>query len=128
MCFDVELRALAARLDAPLAEAWSSLKTAAAALTAARRKTGKDFARAVQAHMKALCLPEARIGVEVEPLPLGDDPLAITPPEDGADTIRKWEVTGPTGPVRELLRILAMASGRHPILENGAASGVGSAR
>jgi hypothetical protein len=39
-------------------------------------------------------------------------------PGDGADTIRKWEVTGPSGPAGELLRILAMASDRHPILEN----------
>ncbi len=39
-------------------------------------------------------------------------------PGDGADTIRKWEVTGPSGPATELLRILAMASDRHPILEN----------
>jgi hypothetical protein len=36
----------------------------------------------------------------------------------GADTIRKWEVTGPSGPAGELLRILAMASDRHPILDN----------
>ena len=39
-------------------------------------------------------------------------------PGNGADTIRKWEVTGPSGPAAELLRILAMASDRHPILEN----------
>jgi hypothetical protein len=39
-------------------------------------------------------------------------------PGDGADTIRKWEVTGPSGPATELLRVLAMASDRHPILEN----------
>ena len=38
-------------------------------------------------------------------------------PREGADTIRKWEVTGPTGPVAELLRILAMASDRYPILD-----------
>ncbi len=37
---------------------------------------------------------------------------------DGADTIRRWEVRGPSGPAGELLRILAMASDRHPILEN----------
>ncbi len=37
---------------------------------------------------------------------------------DGADTIRRWEVTGPSGTAAELLRILAMASDRHPILEN----------
>jgi hypothetical protein len=39
-------------------------------------------------------------------------------PGDGADTIRRWEVKGPSGPAGELLRILAMASDRHPILEN----------
>jgi hypothetical protein len=38
--------------------------------------------------------------------------------EGGADTIRRWEVAGPSGPAGELLRILAMASDRHPILEN----------
>ena len=44
--------------------------------------------------------------------------LCGLPATDGADTIRKWEVTGPTGPVAELLRILAMASDHYPILEN----------
>jgi hypothetical protein len=37
---------------------------------------------------------------------------------NGADTIRKWEVTGPTGSAAELLSILAMASDRYPILDN----------
>ena len=36
----------------------------------------------------------------------------------GADTVRRWEVSGPSGPAGELLRIPAMASDRHPILEN----------
>jgi hypothetical protein len=36
----------------------------------------------------------------------------------GADTVRRWEVSGPTGPAGELLRILAMASDRYPILDN----------
>jgi hypothetical protein len=39
-------------------------------------------------------------------------------PDGGADTIRRWQVSGPSGPARELLRILAMASDRYPILEN----------
>lgn len=43
--------------------------------------------------------------------------LCGLPSGDGADTIRKWEVTGPSGPVAELLRILAMASDHYPILE-----------
>ena len=39
-------------------------------------------------------------------------------PGGGADTIRRWEVSGPSGPAAKLLRILAMASDRYPILEN----------
>ena len=43
--------------------------------------------------------------------------LCSLPPATGADTIRRWEVTGPSGPIAERLRILAMASERYPILE-----------
>jgi hypothetical protein len=43
---------------------------------------------------------------------------SLEPAIEGADTIRRWEVRGPSGPVAELLGILAMASDRHPILEN----------
>jgi hypothetical protein len=44
--------------------------------------------------------------------------LCSLSPGSGPDTIRRWEVTGPSGPASELLRILAMASERYPILEN----------
>jgi len=43
--------------------------------------------------------------------------LCSLPPASGADTILRWEVTGPSGPIAERLRILAMASERYPILE-----------
>nr|WP_249127690.1 hypothetical protein [Bradyrhizobium lablabi] len=43
--------------------------------------------------------------------------LCGLPPADGVDIVRRWEVTGPIGPVAERLRILAMASDRYPILE-----------
>ena len=53
-----------------------------------------------------------------QPLTVADmAKLCGLPHADGADTIRKWEVSGPSGPVSELLRILAMASDRYPILE-----------
>ena len=39
-------------------------------------------------------------------------------PDKGRDTIRRWEITGPSGRAAELLRILAMASDRYPILDN----------
>lgn len=43
--------------------------------------------------------------------------LCGLPPASGADTVRRWEVSGPSGPVAERLRVLAMASERYPILE-----------
>ena len=43
--------------------------------------------------------------------------LCGLPRAGGADTILRWEVKGPIGPVAERLRILAMASDRYPILE-----------
>jgi len=52
------------------------------------------------------------------PLSVADMARLCGLPAGSADTIRRWEVTGPTGPAAELLRILAMASDRHPILEN----------
>jgi len=36
---------------------------------------------------------------------------------NAANTYRKWEVRGPSGPAVEFLRVLAMASERYPILE-----------
>ena len=44
--------------------------------------------------------------------------LCGLPGSDGPDTIRRWEVTSPGGTATELLRILAMASDRYPILDN----------
>jgi hypothetical protein len=44
--------------------------------------------------------------------------LCGLPPDTGANTIRRWEVSGPSKPVSEQLRVLAMASDRHPILQN----------
>ena len=53
-----------------------------------------------------------------QPLTVADmAKLCGLPDDNGANTIRKWEVTGPAGPVAELLRILAMASDHYPILE-----------
>ena len=43
--------------------------------------------------------------------------LCGLPAAGGADTVRRWEVKGPSGPVAERMRILAMASHRYPILE-----------
>jgi hypothetical protein len=39
-------------------------------------------------------------------------------PDTGANMIRRWEVTGPPKQVAEQLRVLAMGSDRHPILDS----------
>jgi hypothetical protein len=44
--------------------------------------------------------------------------LCGLPQSGGADTIRRWEVSGPAPPATKVLRVLAMASERYPILEN----------
>lgn len=44
--------------------------------------------------------------------------LCGLPAKGGADTIRRWEVRGPIASVTKVLRVLAMASERYPILEN----------
>ncbi|MET4798600.1 hypothetical protein ABIA96_001159 [Bradyrhizobium sp. LB11.1] len=43
--------------------------------------------------------------------------LCALPENGGADTIRRWEVSGPTLAATKVLRVLAMASERYPILE-----------
>ena len=39
-------------------------------------------------------------------------------PASGAETIRRWEVSGPSDAVAKQLGILAMASDKHPVLES----------
>ena len=39
-------------------------------------------------------------------------------PVNGTETIRRWEVSGPGDAAAKQLRILAMASDKHPILES----------
>jgi DNA repair protein RecN (Recombination protein N) len=94
-----------AALDGPLAEAWDALKTAARALTEARRKTGKGFARAVQAQFKTLGLGDARLTVEIQTEPLGDDPAASPPGDEGADRVEIVFAPNPGEPPRPLRRI-----------------------
>jgi len=44
--------------------------------------------------------------------------LCGLPEKGGGDTIRRWEVSGPMPEATKLLRVLAMASERYPILEH----------
>ncbi len=76
-----------ALLDGPLTEAWTCLKIAAAELGKARRQAAKSFAKAVQSRLKALCLGEARLSVDVAWDDLPDDPPESCPPCHGVDRV-----------------------------------------
>ncbi len=78
---------------------------AAAALSTARRKACKAFAKAVQAQLKDLNLGEARLAVEVETSPPGDDPTAAPPPDAGADRIEIVFAPNPGEAPRPLRKI-----------------------
>lgn len=92
-------------LDAPLARCWEELREAATALTEARRKACRAFARAVQGQLKGLCLGQARLTVEVAADPLGDDPTAGSPGESGADHVEIVFTPNPGEPARPLRKI-----------------------
>ena len=94
------------QLDAPLAEAWTNLKRAAAALSEGRRKTAGDFAKAIQTRLKPLGMERARLTVEIETRDPGDDPTTATPPESGFDRIEMVFLANP-GEVPQPLRKIA---------------------
>jgi DNA repair protein RecN (Recombination protein N) len=98
---DTELRGL----DAPLAEAWKTVKSSAEALSAARRKTAKEFARSIQSRLKPLGLEASRLTVEVETRELGDDPTGPSLPESGADRVEMLFLANPGEVPRPLRKI-----------------------
>ncbi|HEY8545819.1 MAG TPA: DNA repair protein RecN [Acidimicrobiales bacterium] len=70
----------AAQLDEAQAEAARAVEEAAAQVLAARRAAAPDLARAVEAHLHDLAMPNARLEVTVG----GDEPLA---PDDPGDDV-----------------------------------------
>ena len=92
-------------LDAPLADAWARIAAAASALSLARRKAAKAFARAVQSRLKSLGLGDARLSIEVETAALGDDSQAGPAPEAGLDRVELAFAPNPGEEPRPLRKI-----------------------
>lgn len=92
-------------LDEPLNHAWEALKAAGSALSSARRKTCKAFAKAIQERLKTLGLGGAKLSVEVEYEDPGDDPTAAPPPESGFDRVELVFSANPGEPARPLRKI-----------------------
>jgi len=74
-------------LDEPIQLAWLEVARTGEVLTLARRKGSEGFVRAVQGHLKALGLGEARLSVNLATTPTGDDPFAAKGPESGFDRV-----------------------------------------
>jgi DNA repair protein RecN (Recombination protein N) len=89
----------------PLSAAFAAMHDAAERLSAARRKTAADFARAMQVRLAPLGLAQARLSVEVETRDLGDDPTATAPPESGADRVEMLFLANPGEVPRPLRKI-----------------------
>jgi DNA repair protein RecN (Recombination protein N) len=92
-------------LDAPLAAAWEALGAAADQLTGARQKACKAFGKAIQARLKPLGLDGAKLGVEIQTTPLGDDSTAAPPGESGADRIELVFTANPGEAPRPLRKV-----------------------
>jgi len=93
-------------LDAPLADAWAEVKRTAGALSDGRRRTARDFGKAIQSRLKPLGMERARLSVEIETRDLGDDPIAATAPESGVDRVEMVFLANP-GEVPQPLRKIA---------------------
>ena len=92
-------------LESPLEDAWAELRRSASALSSARKKSCKAFAKAVQAQLKGLGLDQARLTVEVESDDLGDDPSAAPAPEPGVDRVEVVFAPNPGEAPRPLRKI-----------------------
>jgi DNA repair protein RecN (Recombination protein N) len=87
--------ARAAALDQARRDAEAEAGTAAAALTAARRKAAKPLAAAVTEQLRGLALPKARFEVAVEP---------GAPSDDGTDEVTFLLAPNPGEPSRALAK------------------------
>ncbi len=94
-----------ASFDIPLAEAWTPLRESAEALSKARRKTAKSFAKAVRSRLRPLGLEGADLGVEITSMAMGADPTAETPPQAGTDRVELVFAANRGEPARPLRKV-----------------------
>jgi DNA repair protein RecN (Recombination protein N) len=92
-------------LDKPLAKSWAAVKAAAGQLSSARQKTCATFSRALQRRLKPLGLAGARLLVEINADPLGNDPTASAPAEGSVDHVEMLFSANPGEATRPLRKI-----------------------
>ncbi len=95
-------------LDGPITSAWAEIRRSGSALSQARKKASQAFAKAVRSQMKGLGLDQARLSMEVDSDPFGDDPFADAAPEHGVDRV---EITFSPNPGEDPRPLRKIASG-----------------
>jgi DNA repair protein RecN (Recombination protein N) len=92
-------------IEAESKSAFAALKEAAAALSKARAKVAKKLAADAEVHLKDLNMEKARLDAVLEPVPLGDDPMAGDLPAAGADHLEFLLTANPGEPARPLRKV-----------------------
>ncbi|MDH3681002.1 MAG: DNA repair protein RecN [Acidimicrobiia bacterium] len=107
--------AVAAELDAKRARAAEALANVQAKVARARRAAAPDLAAAIEAHLPALAMPNARVGVDVEGIDGGDVSfrLAANP---GSDLQALAKVASGGELARAMLALRSVLSEAPPVL------------
>ncbi len=84
---------------------YAQLKQAAADLSKQRRKAAGKLAQQTQQELLDLGMPDARLEAVLEPIPLGEDPVAGEIPAWGADQLELTLAANPGEPARPLRKV-----------------------
>jgi DNA repair protein RecN (Recombination protein N) len=94
-----------ASLSAELSETFGHLRIAAAELSKGRQRVAKKLIGETQKQLAELGMPEAKLDAVLEPIPLGDDPVAAEVPLMGADTLELTLAANKGEPARPLRKV-----------------------
>jgi DNA repair protein RecN (Recombination protein N) len=92
-------------VEEELSAAFGELREAAGQLSKQRAKVAKKLAAETQKHLGNLGMPQAKLDVSLEPVPLGDDPVASEVPAGGAEQLELMLAANPGEPARPLRKV-----------------------
>jgi DNA repair protein RecN (Recombination protein N) len=92
-------------LEKDLREAWEELRGLGDELSKQRQKVARRFVSEVAKQLTELGMPEARLDAELQPLPLGADPLAADVPGEGLEQLELLLAANRGEPARPLRKV-----------------------
>jgi DNA repair protein RecN (Recombination protein N) len=94
-----------AGVSGELAEVYTRLRAAAADLSKGRQRVAKRLVGEAQKQLAELGMADARLDAVLEPVPLGDDPLAAEVPAWGAEALELTLAANKGEPARPLRKV-----------------------